>query len=243
MCCLLMCCSSLLPATAGDPPHTALRLSVRHLVDGKPLVRRDSVYTNASGETFTITRFRYYLSNFSLLTTDGKELRLPPNYFLVDDSIPSSKEIVLNNIPAGNYSGIRFLIGVDSIRNASGVQAGVLAPENGLFWTWNSGYIMAQLEGVSPAVKAPSHQFLFHIGGYRKPYSVLQPLTLSFPKPLVVAAGKESQIKVVADAGKWFHAAGNVSFQDVAVIMAPGPNALKIAANYFHMFEVEEIVR
>ncbi|HEY8958930.1 MbnP family protein, partial [Chitinophaga sp.] len=51
---------------AGPEPVPSLQLSFTHLVGQQPLLRNQATYTNASGETFTISRFRYFLSNFSL---------------------------------------------------------------------------------------------------------------------------------------------------------------------------------
>ncbi|CAL1516969.1 MbnP family protein [Chitinophaga sp. MM2321] len=228
--------------TSADMPAVTspLQLAITNMMNSHPLVRIDSVYTNPSGESFTITRFRYYLSNFSLVSTSGKTITLPPAYFMVDDADAASKIIILDSVPTGNYSSIRFLVGVDSARNVSGVQTGALAPENGLFWTWNSGYIMAQMEGIAPVVNALENKFLFHIGGYKAADKVLNFITLDFPEAVVVAVDKHPLVSITADAAKWF-TPDTISFKKVAVIMAPGADAMKIAANYQHMFSVKTI--
>ena len=67
-----------------------------------------------------------------------------------------SQEVVLKNIPAGDYNQITFTIGVDSLRSTMDVskRPGVLDPaqgHDGMYWTWNSGYIFFKMEGISPA--------------------------------------------------------------------------------------------
>lgn len=229
---------------AGEPADSgrvsSLQLSFTHLMGQQPLVRNQATYTNAAGETFTISRFRYFLSNFSLETTNGSIVTLPPAYFLVDDAIDSSKNIRLESIPAGKYKSIRFLIGVDSIRNVSGVQSGALAVETGMFWTWNSGYIMAQIEGHSPAVNTPMQEFLFHCGGYKSKDGVLKYVTLPFPEPLTLPAADQPRINLTADVEKWF-LPDTVSFKKITVIMAPGVKARQVAGNYQHMFNITGI--
>ncbi|NLR79948.1 MbnP family protein [Chitinophaga eiseniae] len=227
---------------AGAPGNgnPSLQLHITHIMGAQPLVRNQVTYTNPSGEPFTISRFRYFLSNFSLETADGKRSTLPVSYFLVDDAIDSSKIIRLDNVPAGQYKSIRFLIGVDSIRNVSGVQSGALAVESGMFWTWNSGYIMAQMEGHSPVITSPTQEFLFHTGGYKAANQVLKYVELPFPQPLTISAGKQPEVQLSADVAKWF-LPDTVSFKQVAVIMAPGVNARKVARNYQHMFRVTGI--
>lgn len=229
---------------AGTPivsgPAPSLQLSLTHLMGAQPLVRKTVTYTNASGETFTISRFRYFLSNFSLEAANGRVVTLPPAYFLVDDAIDSTKNIRLDHIPAGQYKSIRFLIGVDSVHNVSGVQSGALAVESGMFWTWNSGYIMAQIEGHSPVIASPLQEFIFHCGGYKEKDQVLKYVTLPFPQPLTVAAEKEPRIHLSADVEKWF-LPDTVSFKKIAVIMAPGVKARQVAGNYQHMFSITGI--
>jgi hypothetical protein len=224
-----------------DPGRVAsLQLSFSHLMGQQPLVRKEVTYINASGETFTISRFRYFLSNFSLEAANGSVITLPPAYFLVDDAIDSSKNIRLDSIPAGEYKSIRFLVGVDSIRNVSGVQSGALAVETGMFWTWNSGYIMAQIEGHSTAVNTPMQEFLFHCGGYKSKDGVLKYVTLPLPQALTISAGKQPRINLTADVEKWF-LPDTVSFKKITVIMAPGVKAKQVAGNYQHMFNITGI--
>ncbi|MEI3798613.1 MULTISPECIES: MbnP family protein [unclassified Chitinophaga] len=239
--CWFLVVTTLFAGMPADPgPVPSLQLSFTHVMGQQPLVRKQVTYTNASGEAFTVSRFRYFLSNFSLEAANGSVVTLPPAYFLVDDAIDSSKNIRLDSIPAGEYRSIRFLIGVDSIRNVSGVQAGALAVESGMFWTWNSGYIMAQIEGHSTAVNTPMQEFLFHCGGYKSKDGVLKYVTLPLPQPLTVSADKQPRINVTADVEKWF-LPDTVSFKKITVIMAPGVKARQVAGNYQHMFNITGI--
>ena len=239
--CWFLVVTTLFAGMPADPgPVPSLQLSFTHVMGQQPLVRKEVTYTNASGEAFTVSRFRYFLSNFSLEAANGSVVTLPPAYFLVDDAIDSSKNIRLDSIPAGEYKSIRFLIGVDSIRNVSGVQAGALAVESGMFWTWNSGYIMAQIEGHSTAVNTPMKEFLFHCGGYKSKDGVLKYVTLPLPQPLTISADKQPRINVTADVEKWF-LPDTVSFKKITVIMAPGVKARQVAGNYQHMFNITGI--
>ena len=114
----------------------------------------EAVYTNALGETFSIDKCLFYLSNFALQTSSGKWYPIKESYFLVNISDSSSLQISL----PGNITdvvSIQFLLGVDSAKNVSGIQSGVLDPARGMFWTWNTGYVMAKMEGSSPVSPMP----------------------------------------------------------------------------------------
>ena len=211
-------------------------LKVRHEVDGKPMVLRKQLYTNTAGDTFNITVFRYYLSNFSFTTADGQQVPLPPAYYLVSEDSAASKNLILSGLPAGHYTAVSFMIGVDSIMNCSGAQEGAVDVIYGLFWTWNIGYIMAKLEGTSPSSKLPNHMIEFHIGGYRAPYQSQRMVIL--PVNVEVGAGKKPVITLSADAGKWF---GGISFRETPGFMTPGTTACRIADNYQHMFSVKKV--
>jgi hypothetical protein len=91
-------------------------------------------YVNATGETFNVELFKYYVSNVKLIKDDGTKYELPNTYFLIDANDTNSLKVNLANIPGGKYTGIEYLIGVDSTRNVSGSQTGALDPANGMFW-------------------------------------------------------------------------------------------------------------
>ncbi|MVT10108.1 MbnP family protein [Chitinophaga tropicalis] len=216
-----------------------LQLNIRHEVSGKPMLLDSTSYLNAMGETFSISVFKYYLSNFSLTTQKGQKIILPAAYFLISEDSAASKKIILKQLPAGTYSSISFMIGVDSIMNFSGAQGGALDPVHGMFWTWNSGYIMAKLEGTSPVTKHPNHVLQFHIGGYRAPHITQRTVTLELPRPLVIQRGQTVAVTLAADAASWFGEPFKISFREYAGFMSPGTVADRIADNYQHMFSVK----
>jgi hypothetical protein len=77
-------------------------------------------------------------------TDSGRVFRISANkYFLVDFSDTTTTTLKLTILPY-LYNRLSFVIGVDSARNVSGAQTGALDPANGMFWTWNTGYIMAK---------------------------------------------------------------------------------------------------
>ena len=43
-----------------------------------------------------------------------------------------------------------------------------------MYWAWNTGYINLKIMGESSAVPTNSHEFEFHLGGYRFPFATAQ---------------------------------------------------------------------
>lgn len=222
---------------AGDGRPVAQRtllLSFQHVIGADELVLGNS-FVNSMGDTISIQRFKYYLSNFAVTDDKGNTIPLPDTYFLVDEADPSSKTITLT-IPDIPVTGIRFLIGVDSVKNVSGVQSGVLDPLKGMFWTWNTGYVMAKLEGHSSSSTIAGRSFTYHIGGFRTPMNVLRPVEFSLKEN-----DRAKNISIKADIDRWFSGRSGLKIAETPVCHSPGPLAMKIADNYSVMFSINSI--
>jgi hypothetical protein len=216
----------------GDQlPAGKLVLVFHHMIGKEELVLGNN-YTNVLGDTISVRKFKYYLSNFSLVDEQGKAHVLPKNYFLVDEAEAGSK-IISIDIPAIKIKQIQFLIGVDSLRNVSGIQEGVLDPLKGMFWTWNSGYVMAKLEGVSPSSATPGASFTYHVGGFRNPMNVLRTVTLDLS-----GTDTEKEINITADINRWFKHSSDMRIAQYPVCHTPGKLAVMIADNYAGMFSI-----
>ena len=61
---------------------------------------------------------------------------------------------------------IRITLGVDSVTNAAGVHCCALDPANGMYWSWQSGYIQFKLEGKEKDGTALN----LHLGGFSNAY-------------------------------------------------------------------------
>ena len=187
----------------------------------------EQTYSLNSTDTLVVNRFKYYISNIQFTNTEGKTIIPENQYFLVDIANEKSLSIQLN-IPEGKYTGIRFLLGVDSIRNVSGVQTGALDPLHGMFWTWNSGYIMAKLEGTANSSTIAGKQFTYHIGGFRGQQNTTRLIQLQ-------TTVFNSSLTIVADAAKWLN---GINISKEPVCHSPGVLALRFADNYSKMFSI-----
>ncbi len=137
-----------------------------------------------------------------------------------------------------NFKSLSFTIGVDSLYNVSGVQTGDLDPVKGMFWTWNSGYIMAKLEGTSPVSSQPNNNFEFHIGGYKAGQNTVQKIILDLPENLLPANASTGVITIAADANKWFSAVHELRIATQPVCTQPGKLSVAFSENYAQMFSI-----
>jgi hypothetical protein len=235
--------SSCQKAVNTDAEKTGtVKISIKNTVKGSPMVLNTANYANGHGEQYSISKFKYYLSNVSVT---GSNL-LSPNgsYYLVDESNPASLSFSFD-APVGKYQSITFMLGVDSTRNVSGAQTGALDPLNDMFWTWNSGYIMAKMEGTSPQSTVVNNKVEYHIGGFAGANNVTKNIGLSFPVPpagvLDIREGMTSEIFIEADFDKWWQGIFDLQISVNPAVTSPGTLAKSISDNYCSMFSITEI--
>jgi hypothetical protein len=212
-------------------------------------------YTNANGEAFKVTWLTYYISNIKVKSSDGKVFTDPvksdgsQGYYLIDESDSESQDVVLKNLPAGDYTEVTFTVGVDANQVDQGAQVGALDPAKGLFWSWNSGYIFFAIEGVSPVSTEADNAFQFHVGGYKEvsgsttAANNIKTITLSFDgNKAAVNAAHEPEVHLLLDVKKFFNGAGaaNVSFATNAARHSPA-SCKDVAGNIPAAFTFDHI--
>jgi hypothetical protein len=168
-----------------------------------------------------------------LTDINNRQTTLANNFYLVNEEDSLSKTIEL---PAAvTIKSISFMVGVDSAKNVSGVQTGALDPVNAMFWTWNSGYVFAKLEGQSDVSTAPAHSFSWHVGGFRQKENALRTITLPLNKTF---SSEQADITINVNILKWFEAVHSLKINTTPICHQPGSLAMQIADNYSNMFSV-----
>jgi hypothetical protein len=214
-------------------------------------------YTNAAGEKLKFTTFDYYVSNIVLVKSDGTEYVVPKDdsYFLLKHDEPDSREIKLTNVPAGDYTGLKFVIGVDSAKSVSpiGERTGVLDPAgaaSGMYWSWNAGYIFVKVEGTSPAAPVDpgsgENIFQYHtglFGGYDSPtLNNLKNVSMTVPDEAAkVRQGEEApHFHLFVDVLEMFKSPTVISVATNPTSHA-GPFSKTVADNYADMFLIDHV--
>ena len=141
--------------------------------------------------TITPSDFRLYVSQVELLTADGKAVPIAlnqdktwqlENIALLDfengqgpcrNGTPATNMAVRGSVPVGNYSGVKFTVGVPFARN-HGDPTVSPAPlsSTAMFWNWQGGYKFIKFDTATsgqPAVTAPA---AVHGGGNASGFSV-----------------------------------------------------------------------
>ena len=241
-----------------DPNETGhFEMEFDNIVGGEELNLGTGTYTNAAGESFSVTLLNYYISNIELIRADGSVYTMPQDssYFLVKESDETTHAIEMEDVPAGDYTSVRFVVGVDSLRNTMdiGQRTGVLDPANNtgddnMYWTWHSGYIFFKMEGLSsqaPVDPGGLNKYRFHIGGFGGMSSPtinnVKTVTLDFNGvKALVRKDAHPHAHIFVDVAKVFEGETTVKIAENATVMF-NPFSVNIANNYQHMFVVDHI--
>lgn len=252
-------CNTVDPDTSFDPVLTGtMRLVFDNVAGTQDLQVNGGTYRNASGESFSPTTLNYFVSNIKLTRTDGGTYVVPQDssYFLVKETVPASQTITLKNVPAGSYRAVSFVLGVDSLRSTMDIsrRTGVLDPAgdhtsaNGMYWSWNSGYIFLKLEGTSPSAPTDAtgkSTFRYHIGFFggrdTRTLNNLKTVPISFgPDVATVTPTQRPAVTVQTDVLKLFDGPATVSIAKNPEVMV-SPYSATIANNYAQMMQYKGI--
>ena len=128
-------------------PASSVVFHLEYAVDSQSMLFDTLLYLNDAGNRYSINRLEYFLTQIRLVRTDGSE-EVIKAYQYVNAADPATNRFSAENIPEGNYIGIRFNIGVDSAHNVTrGLPNNV--PNNNMEWPllMGGGYHFMKLEG------------------------------------------------------------------------------------------------
>ncbi|HPH91802.1 MAG TPA: hypothetical protein PLZ68_13315, partial [Ferruginibacter sp.] len=202
----------------GYAQKEAVSIRFRPVFDSLP-IETDKKYPYKN-DSIEISVIRFYVSNISFYQNNQLVAELEKKNHLVDIENPASQLIQHIGEKKIQYNSIHFSIGVDSLTNVSGAMGGDLDPVNGMYWTWQSGYINFKLEGKTKLCPARKNQFTYHIGGYEYPYNTLQQVEL----PVV----HNNDIMIDIDIRQLLN---QLQLNEVYEVMSPGEKAMVIAKN------------
>lgn len=242
LCAGLLLCTCQKPYEEDAPKTGTITITFTNVIKANPVGLNSTLHSNAFGETYKISKLKYYVSNVSTYFSGVINAAEKESYHLIDESKPASLTFSFA-APVNKYNTLQFMLGVDSLRNVSGAQTGALDPLNDMFWTWNSGYIMAKMEGTSPQSTQVNNNMEYHIGGFSGVNSALRNIIFQLPAAAVidVREGKTSTIIIEADFDKWWQNPNDLKIADNAVCVSPGTLAKKFADNYADMFTLKSV--
>jgi hypothetical protein len=225
----------------NSPENGNFNLSIQHLFDTNNFVL-NNLYILDNGNKIAISTYKYYISNLKLTAEDGSVFSETESYHLINVDQLSTCSFSISKVPFKKYTTISFIIGVDSTRNLSGAQSGALDPALGMFWTWNTGYIMTKLEGTSQQSSAPGNSVAFHIGGFKGAYNSLKEVSISFDGNMAnVTSSSTPTLSINNNIKEWFINPVSLDLSVTNNITMVNSTSKSIADNYADMFSFKSI--
>ena len=216
------------------------------------LILNTQTNTTKNNEVLKINLVKYIVSNIVLTKEDGTTFTYPKSqsYFIANEAAESGYKFELTNIPTGDYTKVKFGIGVDKeqwLLGASGQGDFVTqAQAEDMLWSWSSGYKFFALEGTFTSPTVPSAvTFMIHTGQTGTAYNYTE-VTLDLPSKALVRANISPDIHIVTDLSKILDGQNTIQLSDNTVggadasIMG-GTILESITTNISSMFRVDHV--
>ena len=124
-----------------------------------------------SADTIEIKVLKFYIAKLQFWRK-GKLVQTDKKRAYLIDVLKDATTIIHYKKSADSLS---FILGVDSLIQKKGAMGAGLDPSNGMYWTWQSGYIHFKLEAITNGAR----NLQLHIGGYSAPHNTIQ--AIGFP--------------------------------------------------------------
>ncbi len=130
-----------------DPKPGQITVTLQHTVGDKAFVLNEMNYQTNAGHPFSISRLRYYLSDFSFHNKDGDDY-VTDMYHLYNVEKDNTEDISFDGVPAGSYDIIFFTFGLDEEKNVDGGLDNTVDNQN-MIWPipGDHGYHYMKYEG------------------------------------------------------------------------------------------------
>lgn len=209
-------------------------------------------YTNSNGEKVKATQLKYIVSNIVLTKADGTTFTYPKSssYFIVDEATTASQILNLANIPAADYTSVKFGIGVDRAQWELGAtgQGDFLAAAQtaGMTWNWTGGYKFVAFEGnATSATLTTPRNYRVHTGkvvvNNVETYNYAE-ITIPFPSVAKVRTTITPQVHIIADAKKIVDGENKIAVTaGTSGDIMSGDRLALITANVSKMFTIDHV--
>ncbi len=183
---ILLFSLSLMMTFTSFGQEKTLSLKFNHMVNGEQLELNKTVFSIPNGKAVKITRAEFYLTNFSLFTTDTDSMNVVDSYILVNANNKDKIHTVGQFPGSMNFKKIKMYCGIDKNKNHADPS---LYPEThplglkdpSMHWGWASGYRFMAIEGMvdNSGDGIPETEFQFHSLGDALLFRALLDMTAS----------------------------------------------------------------
>ena len=211
-----------------------INFEISYNIDGDTLKRDTIIYTNSSGNKYSVNHFEYYLSGFTFYKNDGSSYK-SDDVFYINIKKPLSNKLNIENIPTGDYKSLTYYIGLDSFKNKTNSLPNTLENIN-MAWpdAMGGGYHFIKLEGYFlDKTGTKQDGYAMHLGTN----SNLIKIELNHSFQITSSTINK---KLIANINEWFKNPANYDFDiDGNYSMGVKGAMSKLAKNGTDLFKIE----
>jgi hypothetical protein len=226
------------PAPVPAPSKGNVVFVFKNEADGLPIQTGNINITNEAGNVYSVDILKYYISNITFIKSDGTEFKAP-NYELIIQDSAQTNYFTVADVPFGNYTSLRFFMGVDSTINTIGALTGDLDPVNGMFWDWQSGYINFKHEGKFINTAGNIDDLIYHYGTLKSLVTEEIPFNFNFSSATKV-------ITITFNLNKIYRSPNMIDFNGENIHQSTGPGengwVQLIRENFQGAFEITSVL-
>lgn len=151
-----------------DDNYGYVSIQFVHEVDGSLLALDTMQYQNEAGNYFSVTDLKYFISDFTLIRSDGSKITLSEDskiHYIDHKDEETMMWQLPDSIPVGVYKSISFTFGLDEATNHSGLFP--TPPESNMEWPTNlgGGYQYMKMDGCYASYTEGMHTpYQFYLG-------------------------------------------------------------------------------
>ena len=232
------CCVNVEPVTAT--------IKFTHNWDGTPVTSSDFnefKFTNANGETISIERLRYVVSNIYLENSAGENPD-SKSYILVDVGENSGLEFTLENIPLGTYQ-LKFTFGFTDADNTDGIYQDLNSTSFNVPGMLGGGYHYMQFDGKYLDINNAEANFNYH---------AIRAVDRSDPNNLIledtsflvdlgnITLTNDATIEIKMNVAEWFKNPNTWNLNELNTVLMPNFEAQKMMhSNGKSVFSLGEV--
>ena len=205
---------------------------------GVETVEFDTIrYINALGNNYSIATLKYVVSNITLHKPGGAILLFDEEHYVDATNITTFSFIPASKVPAGTYSQVSFIFGLDTTKNITGWFLN--PPESHMEWPvlMGGGYHYLKLEGKydsSGLIKS----YQAHTGqSMGTPYFI----QVTLPESSFTVDGQNVVIQIIMGINKWWVNPNTLDLNKITSIMGNSTIQLQLKENGADVFFVGAI--
>lgn len=228
---LLFSCKKDEPA---PPSEGRLSIEMSYVFDGVQFDADTMLYTIQAGYPVSVEHLEYYISNVTLHKADNSSVQTWDIFYLNLKENDFDK-IRLEKIPAGDYVGISFLVGLDAEHNKTNALPSTWY-NNNMAWPdgMGGGYHFMKLEGRYKD-QASTRGYAVHLGRNENL------VTTAFIPGKISVSATGGNTELVMDIAEWFKSPNEYDFKvDGDYTMSNGAVMKKISENGRDAFHLKD---